>query len=71
MVFTLKLTFKTDENAFYTMTVPKADGMVTDLTVDAAMDGILGSGVISTAKGNLAGKAKAELVSKDTYTFRY
>ena len=54
MTYTIKMTFRTDENKLHSITVPRADSQIADASVAAAMAAMIGLGIVQTAKGNLS-----------------
>lgn len=63
---TLEMDFSTELNKTHRMRIYDARESVTSAEVNAAMDDIIAKNIFSGTGGELTGKIKAQLVSKET-----
>ncbi len=62
----VKLTFGTDQNKTYTITIPNADAYLNGNDIKLAMDRIIQSGALVSASGRVTSKKSAESIKTTT-----
>ena len=61
--YDFRLNFNTDRSETLTINVPRADDLAAGPEVSAAMEGIIASGVVQSARGGPLTKQSAELIA--------